>query len=193
VNAPAEFVVLRHLLSHPRDAPTEVARHAKLVESSVRLVLRRLKGEGLSSPGQWFEKLRSGRRRPEWRELRFQLPNPDNWYREFPGPLQISGEVAAAEYDRLSLIPSRHLVYIHVSDQERAIEAVWRAFGLLCPNRERANLVLRISDPWLQPDSDDPRFVERGQRLLDYAESRHIQLLGALKTNPGLGIVNIQR
>jgi hypothetical protein len=45
--------------------------------------------------------------------------------------------------------------------------------------RDNANLVLKAMDPWLYEEPNG--YAERGQRMLDYADSKHIQLLMGLR------------
>lgn len=182
MGAPAEFVVLRHLLSHPSDSRYEVARHSGLSQNSVGLVVRRIEADEDWSEKQRLERLRNLKRRPTLREYRFRAPNPRNWHRQYDQPGWISGEVAAAELEKYSLVPERHLVYVKPEHRDAAIRAAFEVFAELAPPRE-ANLMLREADPWLTADDSDPRYVERGQRLLDYAESRHIQILRELDSH----------
>ena len=175
--APVEFVVLRHLLTHPGDSTTEMARHTHISPSSASLALARLRAaqpavSGWNRPWLW-QRLLAIRRRPTWRTFRFQVPNPDNWLtamRNRRVPFWFSGEVAAAR-EGIAVVPNILHAYVEEEALAAALSAAKESFAKVAS--ANANLVVRVADPWLAFDGDD---VEAGQRLLDYQESRNIQL-----------------
>lgn len=177
MRAPATYVVLRHLLTHPDEGPAATARHCHLHEASVRAVLRRLRDEGTWRKEELLLKLATVVERPPRKRLHFRMPNPDHYLAAVAVPRWISGEYAAAA-EGYDLVPERLLVYVHPEDLDAAARTALDGFGKVAPPSE-ANLTLAIADPWLylDPTSD---FVERGQRLLDYQDSRHLQILRGL-------------
>lgn len=177
-NAPAEFVVVRHLIGHPDDSAYQVAQHCGLAQNSAAAVVKRLRDEEVWAGSQMLERLRSLSRRPVHRNLYFRAPNPRNWLQEFEGPYWISGEWAAAEVDKMNLVPERLLVYVPANDLDSAAKAALSIQAAVAP-ASRANLILRSADPWLRAGERDD-VAERGQRLLDYVDSRHIQILKEL-------------
>ena len=175
--APVEFVVLRHLLTHPGDTTTEMARHCHVSLSSASLALSRLREEN-PRPSGWdpawlWERLLSARERPTWKTFRFHVPNPDNWVtamRDRHVPAWFSGEVAAAR-EGIDVVPNTVVAYVREQDMAAAFAVAKESFAKV--SEANANLVIKVADPWLSFDGED---VEKGQRLLDYNESRNIQL-----------------
>lgn len=176
--APAEFLVLRHRLSHPSESQADLARHTHLDSSTVSRVLKRLDAKRLWTPHQRVEAMRTASRRPTHKTYHFRAPNPDQWNAAYDGPAWLSGEPAAAR-DGYDLVPAKILVYVPPEALPQALRASQEIFAKLAPE-SRANLILREADPWLRADDEHDDLVERGQRLLDYAESKHIQLLQGL-------------
>lgn len=175
VRTPAEFVVTRHLLSHPNDTAMEVARDCHLDPSVASRVVKRLRTQGFWFPAQLVDHLKSLPERPSRRAVTMRLTNPELWFHAYKGPYMASGEAVAASVDGVDVVPGRFLVYVPREHAQEAVTAGLEVMGKLAPSSE-ANLEVRVADPWLRP-GEQPNVVERGQRLLDYAESRQIQLL----------------
>jgi len=167
--------VLRHLVAHPEDAPSQLARHTGLHADTASKTLKRLREQGIHDPEQALDRLRQTSRRPARRSVHFQAPNPLQWLRQYPGPFLVSGQIAAAEVDGYDLVPGSLLVYVPGGDVDAAIRAATDVFAVVTAARE-ANLHLRVADPWLAADDTRPHAVERGQRLLDYEEDPLISL-----------------
>jgi len=179
VRTPAEFVVTRHLLSHPNDTAMDVARDCHLDPSVASRVVKRLRDEGYWSPAQLVDHLKSLPERPARRAVTMRLTNPELWFRAYKGPYMASGEAVAANVDGIDVVPGRFLVYVPDHRAQEAVAAGLEVMGKLAPSSE-ANLEIRVADPWLR-SGEQPNVVERGQRLLDYDESRQIQLLRVFK------------
>lgn len=179
MRAPAEFVVARHLLTHPDDAPAQIRRHTGLRIESASKALRRIREAELWTPGQLVERARSHLVRLPRREFHFYVPDPKQWLKAFRGDYLVSGELAAAEADRYNLRPSHVLVYVQPGSLTEAAQ-VALDLGADVAKRAGANLTLREADPWLVNDDADEHLAEKGQRLLDYAESPQIQLVRGL-------------
>ncbi len=175
-HVPASFLVIRRLLSKPDLRPYALAKDLRIPISSAAAVYARLREENVAKhPRLLLERLRQ-MRRPDVQVFTFRAPNPDQWFRAFQHQAWLSGESAAA-HDQLNLVPSRHVVYVqpeHVPDALAAAKAILADYA---PRPADANLEIRVADPWLRPDDEEPRLAEKGQRLLDYAESKHIQIL----------------
>lgn len=139
----------------------------------VSVVLRRLEARGLWNEDQLIEHLRHLSERPPRREVGLLVPNPDQWLRACAVPYRLSGEVVAAR-DGIDVVPERFLAYVREEHVDAALRAALDVMGKVAPSRQ-ANLILRIADPWLS-DGESDDVVERGQRVLDYAESPNIQL-----------------
>ena len=180
VRAPAEFIVIRHRIAHPHESAYQTAKHTGLSNWTVAQVLHRISQENLVVEEQFVERLRAVIVKPEPKELHFRVPNPANWYRSFREDYLVSGDVTASEIDGFPLVPERHLVYVHERDLPHAVQAAMDSLAEVAPAL-KANLTLRVADRWLLPDDDHPKAVERGQRLLDYAASRQVQLVKGLR------------
>ena len=174
MRAPAEFVVLRHLLGHPEDSPAEIARHCKLHDTSARVAVRRIRERDSVSPSWLLAQLKSVRERPRHQQFAFQVPNPDQFLKAMKAPHWLSGEYAAA-LDGFDLVPEQAMIYIRPEDVKSISAAAKESFAKVAP-ASKANVLVRIADPWMNLRSDEA-LVERGQRLLDYEESRHVQIL----------------
>lgn len=177
MSAPADFVVSRHLLGHPDDSVNEVAKHSGLHRSVVHNVRKRLQANQLVHEGRLLHHLQHHPRKIRHKSYQFRVPNPKQWFNQFQGSVLLSGDIVAAEHDGYNVVPNEWVVYIRPDQEKDAIQAALDVFADYAPKRA-ANLVLRVADPWLAPDDKDPRLVERGQRLLDYAESPLLQLVG---------------
>lgn len=177
VRAPVEFVVTRHRITHPNEQPADVARHTGLHLSSVSRALGRLEGENLLTENQHLAHLRTLAEGPRHKELNLHVPNPEQFLEELQHPFLLSGEDAAV-HDGYDLIPERHLLYIEPDGWDAVGETVQDVLGKVA-SRSKANLTVREQDPWLVAD-ESRRFVERGQRSLDYQENKHVQLARSL-------------
>ena len=174
MNAPAEFVICRHLLSHRGESVAQMARHLDLHYSVVKAAKARLDENHVSEPDDLLRHALRLPRRPDHQERRFYLPNPENWFETFRGPALESGERVAADWDHVNLVPEHYLVYVSPQDAEAAYHAAVDNFGRVAAARH-ANLFIRIADPWLDAEADRP-VVEKGQRLIDYEENASIRL-----------------
>jgi hypothetical protein len=179
VAAPAEFLVVRHRLSHPSDSAAELSRHVGLDRAVVSRVEARIRKNGLWQENQLLEHMRALSRRPVVKRVHFRAPNPKQWFLEFSGRYWQSGEHVAASLDGMDVVPERFLVYVAPEDFDAAVRAAHDIIARLAPAPE-GNLEIRVADPWLR-EGEQPNVAERGQRLLDYAESKHIQLLRGLR------------
>lgn len=177
MRAPVEFIVTRHRITHPEEGPSDMARHTGLHLSSVSRALKRLKQENLLTEDQHLAHLRTLAERPRHKELNLYVPNPGQFLEEMQHPFLLSGEDAAV-HDGYDLIPERHLLYIEPDGWDAVGETVQEVLGRVAP-RSKANLTVREQDPWLIAD-ESGRFVERGQRSLDYQENKHVQLARSL-------------
>jgi hypothetical protein len=177
MRAPAEFIVTRHLLSHPGDSTTQLARDCHLDPSVASKVVKRLREtQPFWTEQALFRHLKSIPERPQQKGVTMRLTNPELWFRSYGGPYMASGEAVAATVDGIDVVPGRFLVYVPSFEHARqAVKAGLDVMGKLAPSSE-ANLEIRVGDPWLC-SAEQPNVVERGQRLLDYDESRQIQLL----------------
>lgn len=178
MGAPAEFVVVRHKLSHPDDSQADLSGHARLDRAVVSRVESRLRKQGIWHEHQLLEHLRRLPRRPHHKRVSFLAPNPKLWFAEFERPYLQSGEHVAAAIDGMDLVPERVLVYVAEEDLDAALRAAHDVFARLAPAGQ-GNLEIRVADPWLS-EGEQPNVAEKGQRLLDYLESHHIQLLRGL-------------
>lgn len=89
----------------------------------------------------------------------------------------ISGEDAAV-IDGWDIVPNRHLIYV---DSHILADIVRDAIedGARLTEPDGANLTIRERDPWLVDERKT--MVERGQRMLDYLQSKNVQFLIQLK------------
>ncbi len=126
------------------------------------------------SPSWLLVQLKSVRERPRHQQFAFKAPNPDQFLAAMKAPFWLSGEYAAA-WEGFDLVPEQALIYIRREDAKSISAAAKESFAKVAP-ASKANVLVRIADPWmnLRPDEE---LVERGQRLLDYEESRHLQIL----------------
>lgn len=100
-------------------------------------------------------------------------PNAERWLKRTRFHFLLSGEDAAV-IDGWDIVPNRHLIYV---DSNVLVEIVRDALddGARLTESDGANVTIRQRDPWLV---DEQRtLVERGQRMLDYAESKNVQFL----------------
>lgn len=177
MRAPVLYVVLRHKMTHPDEGAASIARHCRLHDHSVRSALQRIKGEGIWQDAEILHRLQSIKERPPRKAFHFSIPNPHQFLNAVTVPVWISGEFAAAS-EGYDLVPERLLVYVRGEDADAATKDALDEFAKVAPE-SKANLTIALADPWLHldPVSD---LVERGQRLIDYRESRHIQILRGL-------------
>ncbi len=178
MGAPAEFVVIRHILTHPDDTPAEVAKHCSLRDATVRAALKRLLAADLiGHEGMLLDRLRHLPRRIKHRQYTFRAPNADQFLNGLEAPFWLSGEYAAA-MDGYDLVPERAMLYIDADDLPAAVNAAQACYAKIAP-ASKSNIVVKLADPWLDLNPNT-ELVERGQRLLDYLDSHHIQLLREL-------------
>lgn len=180
MGAPAEFLVARHLLSHPADGPGEVARHVRLHRPVVANAIRRLRQREIVLEPHLLHFIAHHPRRVHHRAYRFRAPNPRQWLNAMEAPFLLSGDVVAAEHDGYNVVPDQWIAYVRPEDESAALEAAKKVFADVAP-REKANLIVKVMDAWLRPDAEDPRIVERGQRLLDYQDSPLLQIVAAIR------------
>jgi hypothetical protein len=178
VRAPVEFVVCRHLLSHPEESPAAIAKHCNLLLPSAARSYHRIQAMTQLQREPLFRHMLSLSERPPRREIYFQMPNPELWANRFKGQKWLSGEAAAAR-DGYPLVPQRLLYYVPADQIQKAAEDAIASYGKLSGGKEW-NLALRAADPWLSED-EDTGLVEYGQRRLDYWESPHVQLARDLR------------
>lgn len=177
MNAPAEFVVARHLLAHPDEAAGDLAAHCGLHRPVVHNALKRLRAMDLLAEPRLLHHLISHPRRIRHRAHYFRVPNPKQWLNALSAPCLLSGDVVAAEKDGYNVVPEQWVAYVRPGDEAGAVRAATEVFADVA-SKPRANLVIKIQDPWLKPDEQDPRLAERGQRLIDYQDSPLLQLVG---------------
>lgn len=177
MNAPADFVVSRHLLSHPHDSPADVANHVGLQRPVAYNVFKRLHENDLLQEGRLLHHLQHHPRNIQHKSHHFRVPNPQQWINQFSGHPLLSGDIVAAEHDGYNIVPNLWIAYVRPDQEKDAIQAALDVFADFAP-KNKANLLIRIADPWLRPDENDPKLAERGQRLLDYSESPMLQLVG---------------
>lgn len=177
MRTPVEFVVTRRLLSEPAATPSDIARHGNVRLTSAARAYRKVRDLTGLRPSLLFHHLLELKERPHWPTLHFHIPDPEQWQNRYQGARWFSGEVAAA-LEGYDLVPERWHVYLPPDDVPGAVVAAKQEFARVAKASD-ANLVLCTADPWLHldPDSD---LVERGQRLLDYWNSRHIRLTAEL-------------
>lgn len=181
VRAPADFVVTRHRITHPDEGPARIAEHTGLHTTTVSRVLRRLREDHVYTEEQRLARLRALSERPDPKEVGFDVPNPEQFLQaleERGVPFLLGGEDAAV-HDGFALVPEHHLVYIEPTQWSKIASIVRAVVGKVAPS-SASNLTVREMDPWLRAD-ETGRFVERGQRLLDYDESTHVQLARSLE------------
>lgn len=182
MRAPAAFVVTRHRITHPEEGPAQVAAHTGLHTTTVSRVLKRLREKQIYTDRQRLAHLRSLSERPDPKEVHFEVPNPEQFLQVLEGQLEaevLLGGEDAAVHDGYNLVPEHHLVYVGPEGWSHAARAAEETLAKVAP-RSAANLTVRETDPWLTSDASG-RFVERGQRLLDYQESKHVQLARSLE------------
>lgn len=177
MSAPADFVVSRHLLGHPDESPSEIAKHSGLQRPVAYNVCERLREKDLVHEGRLLYHLLNHPRQIRHKSYFFRVPNPQQWLSQFHGKPLMSGDIVAAEHDGYNVVPNLWVAYVKPQEEKDAIQAALDVFADYSPEG-KANLVIRIADPWLGPDDANPELVERGQRLLDYAKSPLLQLVG---------------
>jgi len=178
VAAPAAFVVIRHLLTHPEDTPAKIAKHCFLHDTTVREAMKRLKNADiLGHERLLLQRLRNHPQRIRHRRYAFHAPNPDQFLSALDAPYWLSGEYAAA-LAGFDLVPEQAVVYVAAADLAAATQAAKDVFAKIAPE-SKANVVVKVADSWLYLDPDS-EIVERGQLLLDYQDSRHLQILKEL-------------
>lgn len=170
--SPAQFVVARHLVSHPEDAPGDIAAHCHLLVQSAARAYKRVFDQTQLQPGLLLETMRAAGEKPTWRTFRYWVPNPGHWPKAAKVQAWLSGEHAAETVDGLDLVSSRRIYYIRPDDLPAAMQAASDIFAK-CASARQANLALRVADPWMDLTG---QVAERGQRWYDYASSSNLQL-----------------
>jgi len=164
-------VLVRHLLTHPEDSAYIAAKHMGLPIRTVQLAAKRIK-ERIGLEHDFLLKFLLINPILHKR-IELKHPNPNIWLRKPPADISISGEDAAAVLG-WDIVPNRHMFYVNEKDLEIIIKSLLDSGGRLS-GKEQANITLCVRDDWL---IDDPApLVERGQRLIDYTESKNLQLL----------------
>lgn len=173
---PTDAVLARHWLSHPGESAYQAARHVGMEPRTVQKAAERLRDRVGLEPAALLRYLREHPIRSP-KTLTLRHPAVDRWLQKTPHPFLLSGEDAAL-LDGWDLVPSQHLVYV---DAETLAPLVHDALdaGARLAGPEASNLVVRQRDPWLV--DEDRVLAERGQRLLDYLESRNVQFLIQLR------------
>jgi hypothetical protein len=171
-----ESAIARHLLSHPDDTTYRLARHLRLPFSTARDARKRVESQ---AGGNLLAFLR--RHPVRHRELFIAHPDPARWLGgPPPAPFSISGEDAAA-IEGYDLVPHRHVFYVAEEDLNQ-LHGSLRETGGEPVGPDEANVILRVRDAYL---IDDPApLVEKGQRLVDYLESKNPHLIGRLQLGP---------
>lgn len=170
--SPARFVAARHLLSHPKDSPGQIAAHCHLNLSSASRALHALTTQTGLEPAGLLEVMLQAREKPRWRSFHFRAPNSGHWQKAATVPYLRSGENAAETVDGLNLISDRTILYVKEDDLEAAMKTAQTIYAKSA-SPKIANLVLRVADPWMAFQGD---VAEKGQRWYDYATSSNLQL-----------------
>jgi hypothetical protein len=168
-------LVSRHRITHPTDSAYKISRHIKLPLRTTQLATKRIR----ERVGIEKEKLLEFLIQNPIPHKRFEFfhPNPNVWLRRPPVQISYSGEDAAAVLG-WNLIPNRHILYVAEKDLDILLKDLLDNGGRLSGDNE-SNLSIRLRDKWM---IDDPSpLVERGQRLVDYRESKNIQILTGLQ------------
>lgn len=177
MRAPVEFLVTRQLLTESQAGPAEISRRCHLRASSVARAYHKVREITDLHDHRLFRHLLELKERPHWSNLHFYMPDPRQWQNRYKGSRWLSGEVAAA-LEGYNLVPERWLVYLLPDDLDEAVEAAKTEYAKVAPPG-KANLTFRNTDPWMDLPTDSD-LIQRGQRLLDYWASRHVQLTAEL-------------
>jgi hypothetical protein len=145
--------------------------------------VRRLASQDLWHDETLVHWLQTQTERPHHKRLFFKIPNPATFIRTLGVRHWLSGEFAAAA-EGFDLVPERLMIYVEPGSMQEASTAALDQFAKVAPPAA-ANLIIVLVDPWMYLDRD-ASLIERGQRLLDYAESRHLQILKELKRERAL-------
>src|SRR5688572_18261607 len=106
MRAPVTYVVARHLVAHPDDGPSAIAKHCSLHVPSVSIALKRFRDQDIWGEEQLLEAMRKVSETPAVRTYHFLAPNPEIWLKQFPAKAWLSGEYAAT-MDGMDLVPER--------------------------------------------------------------------------------------
>lgn len=188
---PTTFVVGRHLLTHPEDGVAEIVRHTTpihepefaLEKGSVSRARRRLLDLTDGDVGLLLDRVVGLVERPRHKEVHLRVADPvrihQAWDSRAPAKHWWSGELAAAELDDVPLMPARVLVYVRPQDLNRSTRFTIDEYYGRLTERAQGNFTIRTRDPWLYSDLSEGGgyYVEKGQRLIDYRESRNVHLL----------------
>ncbi len=168
-------LLARHWLTHPEESAYAAAKHLGLSPRTVQVAAQRLRKRVGTSRGQLLQFL-VAHPIPQ-KSVALRHPNPETWLRKPPVPVSLGGEDAAAVLG-WDLVPNRHTYYVSPEDFEITVKSLLDN-GARLTDADGANVTIRVRDEWLL---DEPApLVERGQRLLDYATSKNIQLLMQLR------------
>ncbi len=188
---PISFIVGRHLLTHPEDGVADIVRHTtpaddsdlRLDKGSVSHARRRLLDTTNGEPTLLLKTILSLPERPRYKEVNLHVADAvrihEAWHSRMPAPHWWSGELAAAELDGVPLMPARVLVYVRTEDLDVCARfTIDEYYGRLA-QRSDSNFTIRTRDPWLYSDVAESGgyYAEKGQRLIDYRESKNVHLL----------------
>ena len=168
-------LLVRHWLTHPEESAYEAAKHMNLSKRTVQFAAKRIKARTGIQRERLLEFLCEN---PiAHKNIGFYHPNPNVWLRHPPVPVSLSGEDAAAVMG-WDIVPNRHIFYIEATEVNTIVKSLLGSGGRLAEDMDQ-NISLRLRDKWM---IDEPvPLVERGQRLVDYKESKNIQLLAGLE------------
>ncbi|MFA5860396.1 MAG: hypothetical protein WDA16_01750 [Candidatus Thermoplasmatota archaeon] len=177
-----DILLARHWLTHPGEAAYSAAAHMGIERRTIQDAADRLRERVGTDEPSLIRFLRENPI-PQRKMITFRHPAPKRWLRETPIHHLLSGEDAAV-IDGWDLVPHRHMAYIDLDDVQRAVDEILDTGGRVA-DAEDANLTLRVGDEWLY--EEPKRFVERGQRIIDYLSSKNVQFLLQLRNRlPGV-------
>jgi hypothetical protein len=176
-NLPIAFLVYRRLLSRPESTRDQVVAELKLDPRIVRTELEGAPDIRALRPAEGLQFLANLPHKPAHPEVPLKMANPQAWIDGYTGQKWASGETAESWHGGPP--PACHLFYVPPTQAHQAVEAAVQLGGRVV-QRKGANLLIRQADAWLQPDTDDPQVVERGQYNLDWREV-HAAILGNVR------------
>lgn len=188
---PTSFIVGRHLLTHPEDGVADIVRHTTprerpemgLDKGSVSKARRRLLDATNGEPTLLLKTILSLPERPRHKEVNLHVADAirihEAWHSRMPTPHWWSGELAAAELDGVPLMPAHVLVYVRGEDLDHCARFTIEEYYGRLAQKSDSNFTIRARDPWLYSDVAESGgyYVEKGQRLIDYRESKNVHLL----------------
>lgn len=178
-----DALLARHWLTHPEEAAYTAAQHLGGIERrTVQNAAERLRTRVGTDEPSLIRYLRA-HPIPARKTISFRHPAADRWLKDTNIHHLLSGEDAAL-VDGWDLVPHRHMVYVEWDDLQPAVDDVLDTGGRVADPAD-ANLTLRVGDEWLYEEPKN--FVERGQRILDYLDSKNVQFLIQLRNRlPGV-------